>query len=174
VLGAVLAGGCGGNGDSDSGSAEGSQTYEVEASTTMTVASPPITKAQFVKRLNKICRKAWVTVRDNFDEYSGTQNPKLSEKARFEEAARLSLLAGLDFHIFDNVRFLGAPKGERREIERIIGPFQASVELGQKERWDAHSVAEVATQFADFNALARQYGLDDCLVNEGHLGALEA
>jgi len=160
-----------GCGDDEAGDSE---AYAVEASTTVTVASPPLTKPQFVSRLNRICRKAWDTVHDNWDVYTGTQSLQLSARERFEEAVRLSLLAGLDFHIFDNVRALGAPPGQADEIEAIIGPFQAAVELGWKERWRAYSIEEIAPQFETYNRLARRYGLDDCLVTHARLGPLEA
>ncbi|HET8863442.1 MAG TPA: hypothetical protein VFM94_09355 [Solirubrobacterales bacterium] len=41
----------------------------------------------------------------------------------------------MDFHIFDEFRIMGSPNGQEQEIERIIGPFQAAVELGWKESW---------------------------------------
>lgn len=138
----------------------------------MTTAS--ITKAEFVKRVNEICREAWVVVLDNWNDYTATQDRKLSEKKRFEEAVQLSLLAGIDFHIFDEIINLGAPRSEERAIEEMIGPFQAAVELGWKKRWRAHSVAEVTPHFQEYNQRARQYGLDDCLVDESHMRAIEA
>jgi hypothetical protein len=164
----MLASGCGGN---DSNGGASTQAYDPEASTTLTTAA--IGKAQFVKRANELCRRAWVEIRENWDEYSSTQDPKLSEKKRFEEAVQLSLLAGLDFHIFDEIRSLGAPRGEEQAVEKIIGPFQIAVELGWKNRWHAHSVAEVTPNFQEYNERARSYGLDACLVDEAHIGPLE-
>jgi hypothetical protein len=160
------AAGCGGGDDSSAGE---TRPYDVVASTTVTVATPRLTKAKFVRRMNELCRGAWRKVIHNWDLYSGTQDPKLSEAKRFEEAVRLSLLAGIDFHIFDNFVLLGVPPGETKNIERIIGPFQEAVELGQKNRWRAHDTAEVAAQFRVFNQRASQYGLDDCLVTESHM-----
>jgi hypothetical protein len=161
--------GCGGD---DGDASDGDQTYDPEASTTVSTAS--ITKAQFVKQVNKLCREAWVVVLDNWEVYTGTQDPKLNERKRFEEAVQLSLLAGVDFHIFDEIRQLGAPAGEERAIEEIIGPFQIAVELGWKNRWRAHSVVEIIPQFEDYNKRARRYGLDDCLVDETHIAPIEA
>jgi hypothetical protein len=78
-----------------------------------------------------------------------------------------------NFHIFDNFRILGAPAGEQRAIEEIIGPFQAAVELGWKERWRAYSIADIPPQFEIYNRRARRYGLDDCLVDKAHLQPIE-
>lgn len=163
---AALLAGCGGD--------AGGNGYQVRASTTMTIADPPLTKPQFVARVNAICREAWRTVWDNWEVYTSAQEPQLGEKERFAEAVRLSLLAGIDFHIFDNILDLGAPPGEQRRIEAIVGPFQEAVELGWADRWRAYSVAEVPPQFSQYNRLARRYGLDDCLVDGAHLRRLES
>lgn len=160
----VLAG-CGGD---EQGSGPGAN-YTVRASTTMTVASPRLDKAQFISRVNRICREAWATVIDNWHQYSKSQSSGLSEAERFEDAVKRSLLAGIDFHIFDSIRILGAPPGEQKAIEEIIGPFQRSVELGQQRYWRAQNADEVVANFQEYNRLARMYGLNDCLVDQSRL-----
>lgn len=162
MLAAALAQGCGGDGSGEGG-------YTPEAAITMTAAKPPLSKEQFVGRTNRICRKAWRTVLENWADYTSWQDTEVSKRKRFEEAVRLSLLAGIDFHIFDNIRALGSPPGEEEAIEAIIRPFQVAVELGWKERWRAYSVADVVPHFATYNRRARTYGLDDCLVDAPHL-----
>ena len=87
--------------------------------------------------------------------------------------APIGACAVIDFHIFDSIRILGAPQGEEREIEEIIGPMQSAVERGQKKLVPVSSVAQVSTLFGEYNRRARQYGLDDCLVDESHLKKLE-
>ncbi len=161
--------GCGNEGSSK----ESQGAYDVEASTTMAVAKPPLSKAQFVYRINKICRQVWPIVYSNWKEYTAGQGRKLSERERFEDAVRVSLLAGIVLYIFDNVRQTGAPAGEEGEIEKIIGPFQAAVELGWKERWRAHSIADILPHFVTYTQRARRYGLDDCLVDQTHLQPIE-
>lgn len=166
ILSLIIAGtGCGGE--------DPAESYDPEASTTMTVAEPPLTETRFIERVNSICREAWTTVLDNWEVYTGTQDQKLSERERFEEAVRVSLLAGIVFHIFDDIRQLGAPTGEEKEIEEIIGPFQIAAELGWKEEWRAHSVADVVEQFETYNERAADYELDACLVTEERLAPLE-
>jgi hypothetical protein len=170
IIFAAVVAGCGGGGD-DASAGDEDHTYSVEASTTMTTAD--IGKAQFIARVNKICRKAWATILDNFAEYSSTQDPKLSERERLTEAIQVSVLAGIDFHIFDNIRYLGAPRGEETEVEEMIGPFQSAVERGQKQLVRVSSVAQLSELFKDYNQRARRYGLDDCLVDNGHLQQIE-
>lgn len=131
-----------------------------------------VSKAQFVPRVNKICREAWKIIVDNFHIYSSTQDPTLSKRERTKEAIQLSLLAGLDFHIFDEIRILGAPRGEETTVEEIIGPFQASVEKGQKNP-TADSLEQVPAKFAEYNQRAAQYGFNDCLVDAAHLQEIE-
>jgi hypothetical protein len=169
AFGAAVAG-CGGdNGDA---TASDDQGYSVEADTTMTTAN--LDKAQFVSRVNKICRKSWPIVVHNFAEYSETQDPRFSKKARFAQALHLSLLAGIDFYIFDGIYNLGAPPGQERQVEEIIGPFQSAVERGQKELVPLSSRAQAVALFDDYNQRARQYGLTDCLVDKERLQEIKA
>lgn len=162
ALGAVVSG-CGGGGDSASGA--GGTTHSVEAATTMTTGS--LSKAQFIAHLNQLCGKEWAEIRQNFRQYSSWQDPRMSEKKRFGEAIQLSLLAGIDFHIFDNIRLIGAPEGEESQIEEIIGPMQYAVETGQ-QRVMIYSPAQLWALFGEYNQRAGRYGLDACLVNEAH------
>lgn len=172
LLAAIVAAaaGCGSNGGS--AQSAGQQPYDPEANTTMRVAKPPLTKAQFVNRVNEICRNAWVSVRDNWVQFTRGQDKKKSERERFDEAVQFPLLSGVDFYIFDYVRELGAPAGEEEEIEAIIGPFQVTVELGWKKQWHAYTAAEVTSHFETYNERASKYGLDECLVDAGHLRSL--
>jgi hypothetical protein len=173
LAGLAAAGLAAGAGCGENGSGADAGGYEVRASTTMTAATPQMTKAQFTRQVNQICREAWVTVRDNWAKYTSWQDEGEGKVQRFEDAVRSSLLAGIDFHIFDDIRNLGSPPGDEEQIEEVIGPFQAAVELGQQERWRARSADEIPSHFATYNRLARRYGLDDCLVDEPHLRGIE-
>jgi len=162
---AVPFAGCGG--DDSSGSE--TQTYSVEASTTMLVASPPLTKQQFVDRTNQDCQVSWVRIQENVDAFRRKQDPKLSEKERFAETVRDLLLGEIVFHIFDAIRIRGAPSGETEEIEEIIGPMQASSELGQKGRPALYTIEQLTEHYREYNQGARKYGIDECLIDEAHV-----
>lgn len=163
----ATASGCGDDGSSADGG------YTVRAATTMTTAD--IDRTQFVGRVNRICREAWVTILDNFATHRRIQERAGTARQRFAEGVQVSLMAGIDFHIFDSIRILGAPKGQERAIEEIIGPMQYAVETAQIQRPPRlHSVADVEAHFSEYNRKARLYGLDDCLVNEAHLRTIEA
>jgi hypothetical protein len=146
----------------------GGQTYSVQASTTMTTAS--IDRGQFLALVKGICRTAWMEIGDDFADYRRTEHQQSRGKQGFADAAQASLLASIDFHIFDAIRILGAPKGEKRAIEEIIGPMQFAVESGQRQSPSRlYSLVRVSNLFRDYNRRARQYGLGDCVVNQAHL-----
>lgn len=155
--------GCGGE---DSAGA-GNQKFSVRADTTVTTGSLP-TKARFVARVNQICRNGWKVILQNFSEYSSWQDPKLSERQLFAKSVRLSYTAGVDFHIFDEIYNLGAPKGEERPTEDVIGAMQVAVEKGQRVV-SVPTAAKLKELFAKYNQAAHEYGFDDCLVAGSHL-----
>jgi hypothetical protein len=163
----LAAGGCGGSADSSSSNA--AKTFVVEADTTMTAGTT--SKAPFVAQVNKICREGWPVIRKNFAQFSGWQEPKVSKRQRFADSVRESLMAGIDFEIFDKIYRLKAPEGEKVTLEEIIGAMQEGVERGQREQ-PVHSAPEVIALFAKFNQRASQYGLPDCLADEAHLRGL--
>jgi hypothetical protein len=165
VAGAL--GGCGG-GSSD---ATGGEAFVVRADTTMTTGKLP--KARFVVRVNQLCRKGWGPILDNFARYLKWEHRNLSPREQFARTVRVTLMAGIDFYIFDVIHELGAPAGEEREIERMIGAMQEAVERGQR-LGPLYSVAEISALFDDFNQRARRYSLDDCLVDEPHIREIEA
>lgn len=155
----AVAAGCGGD-----SSAEGPV---LGADTTMKTVDS-LTRAGFVAHVNGLCRKAWLILRQNFVEYSGTLPRRMPLAHRYANAVRLSYLAGVDFHIFDMIYRLGAPPGEEGEAEELIGILQIGVERGLHGP-RLHSKAEVARLFARFNPIARRYGLDECVAAGGRL-----
>ncbi len=168
---------CGGDDPASSGSAStsaGQHGYTVRASTTITAASPPLDKRQFIALTNKICRKGWKEVQGNFIDYMSWRKPPQTKQQRFVETVRVSLLAGIDFHIFDQIQHQGAAPGQLREVEEIIGSLQKSVELGQLNRWRVHTVSEIPAYFGNFNHLAKQYGLKDCPVDRSNLQPIQS
>jgi len=138
------------------------------------VTTANIGQAEFVKQTNRTCREAWPTIVDNFAKYSSWQDPKLSERRGFAEAVQLSLLAGIDFHIFDEIHDSPVPDGQGDDVEEIIGTMQYAVEQGQQRLAPIATPAQVVALFADYNALAREYGLGDCLVDRARMRQLDA
>jgi hypothetical protein len=161
---AIAASGCGGA-DSDNER----QGFVVKADTTVTTAS--LTKAQFVAHVNDVCRRRWPVILQNFVEYSGSLSPRWSEEKRFANAARLSFMAGVDFHIFDQIYKLGAPSGEEHNVEAVIGAMQEAVERGERQV-RIISPVELQALFGKYNEIALHYGLGECSVSGAHLPVL--
>jgi len=153
--------GCG-NGDSND--------FRVRASTTVSVA--PITKQQFLKRANAICRHAWSEVLGNYASYSRRHSSELDEKTLFAKSLRATFLPGFDFHAFDRIYDMGAPRSQKKSVESVIGALQRAIEFGQR-RIRIDGLAEFATVFQDYNVKAHKYGLDDCLVDATRLLAVQ-
>jgi hypothetical protein len=171
---AAILGGCGGSSSADAGGqSTGEHTYSVESDTTLNTSS--ISKAHFVPRVNKVCRKGWPQIHSDFAEYSGWhKNDGGSREKRFVEAVQLSLLAGIDFHLFDRIHRLGAPLSEKAEVEAVIGALQSAVERGLKGLAPVGSRAQIAALFEEYDQRARQFGFDDCVVDMAHLRGIEA
>lgn len=171
VISLVALTGCGGGNGGSSATAKSQaysvngRTYSVRADTTITTAS--VSLPQWRTQVNQVCREAWPTIQENFDKYLSWQNQHLPMRVRMEKTIRLSVLAGIDFHIFDNIHKEKAPEGEQASVEELIGAMQAAVEHGEKLHM--HSQKQLFALFADFNRRARRYGLDDCIVNGAHL-----
>lgn len=127
-----------------------------------------LTKPQFVVRVNRLCRRGWGLVRNNFAEYASLQSPRLSKRALFAKSVRATFLPGFDFYVFDEIRELKAPSGERKKVEEVIGKMQIAVELGERRR-HAYTPTQLSAQFADYNQAARQYGFSDCVVDGARL-----
>jgi hypothetical protein len=152
--------GCGG------GSSSTEKTFSVRAGTT--VYHGNLSKPRFLAHINAVCRWAWGKIRRSFAEARLVRSPKQSEKAWHEEALRLIVVGGIDFHIFDAIRITGSPPGEEDKVEQILGPMQEAVEWAQRVH-HVHSVAELPKRFKVYNARAQHYGLDDCTVTTAHV-----
>lgn len=162
IAAAVVVVGCGGSNEPG---------FHVKAPTTVTTG--PVTKAQFVDRVNRICRRAWPRILSYYIPYSRHQkNKRLSDLEVFARTVRISFLATIDFVVFDSVHEMPAPEGEKARVEEVIGKLQRAVELGQR-RVRIHSLAQFASVFEAYNLAAHQYGLDDCLVDGARLLAAQ-
>lgn len=167
IASSVLLAACGGEDTNVAGSQK--HGYVPKASTTMGPASPPLSKSAFLSHMSKVCREAWPSIAYNWMAYRRTQSLQMKRRLRFADAVQKTLMPSIDFLIFDDIHMLGSPRYEEKKLERIIGPMQVAVELGEKGRWRAYTTDEVRQHFHTYNTRARRYGLDDCLVNRVHL-----
>lgn len=139
-------------------------TYPVRADTTITTAS--VDKDQYVSQVERVCQEAWPVIRKNYREDLQWASQHQTRKTRIEHLIHESILAGIDFHIFDGIYGLKAPEGEGARIEELIGTLQSAVERGGKLH--LHTEKQLLGLFDEFNRRARQYGVDECLVDAAH------
>lgn len=143
-----VASGCG------SGSSSGATSSE---STTTAAPTTPLSKPEFARRANAICRNAAAQRREAQKEAIA----KGEEVARSEEAkvAMEALVAPVG-SMTEELAELGAPKGEEKQVEAIIAAFEAGIESLEANPVSSHA----ATAFARADKLAVEYGLTDCVI----------
>ena len=135
---AVLVAGCGGGGD------------ESESSAT-TVSTSSLNKAQFVKKANAICERG----RKKFLNY-------LSHEVNFPEAIEVSIVPAFE-GIVEQVRDVGAPKGDAAQIEAFLGSMQSGSDTLTEKRFSIKALPEIEPPFEGSARLARQYGIRRCV-----------
>lgn len=137
---AMVAAGCGGDGDDDSS----------------------LTKAQFVKQGNAICAAGNKKMEGEFEAFAKEHN--LSEKkapseAQFTELAEQIIVPGVSTQV-EELRGLPAPSGDEEQVDEILTAAEDAVAETED---DPSSVADEKTDpFAEANKLARAYGLTTC------------
>ena len=142
---ALAAAGCGD--DDDSGSA-----------TTTTTA---LTKAEFIKQANKICKQQDKKIerasQQFFADAPNNQEPPPKEVAEFGEK---TVFPAIQDEI-DRVEALGAPEGDEDEVKKMLDAAKSGL-----AKLEAHpnqlEKGGIASSFEEFQKLASAYGLDEC------------
>lgn len=147
VVAAVLVVGCGGSDESN------------ESGTTTS-----ITKAEFVRQANAICKKAAAdreaAALALFKEQRERGAPSKGElQAQTEEVMVEVVLPALS-QMTDELADLGTPKGDGDQVDAIIGAYRTAAE--EIESDPAQVVDGEADPFVQPRALAVAYGADDC------------
>ncbi|HWM63041.1 MAG TPA: hypothetical protein VNP96_03530 [Solirubrobacterales bacterium] len=158
---AVLVIGCGNDADGD-------PERTTMASTTVTTGS--LATAQYLAKINDYCQRDWARMLEKFADYQDAKGPNVSKKRLFIGASWRFLLPGIQFQ-FDVMRNSGAPEGGEVEVEEMIGTMQLAIESGQRQR--ISSAEQLSTLFEDYNRLAQQYGIDECVVDEAYFDRFE-
>jgi hypothetical protein len=142
---ALLVAGCGGGG----------------GSTTITMSS--IGKVQFVREADAICVKGSHQVEDAASEYL-REHPKAlqgKEELDFDKLVQTILVPAVEQEL-EELRALGAPKGDQGQVEAIL----VAVEEGREKSEEDPKPAVVggSKAFVKANELAKEYGLELCAV----------
>jgi hypothetical protein len=142
VLGAVLAGCAGGEGDAHPST---DPTPNWKHPNGLVYVTPGLTKKRFMAHLNRYCRHQWPTIQKDPSSY----------------------LASIGFYIYSAIQSFGTAPGERGSVENLL--FEMKDALREGERAGTADPGQVEAAFADYNVTARRLGLGECLVVGGHL-----
>lgn len=172
---AVIALGCGGGSSGDGADGgDGSSAKSRVSVTTPRVSvttSKSMTKPRYVAYVNAFCRRKWRFIMNAVKMTRvlwEKQYPGVNDRKNFIRAVRLSFFSSLNFLIFDRVRNLGAPPGEKRAVEELLGAMREATDRGSGPP-SFTTVPQVKALFTRYNREARRYGLNQCRVEGAHL-----
>jgi ABC-type Fe3+-hydroxamate transport system substrate-binding protein len=127
------------------------------SSSSKSTSTPAITKAEFLKKGNAICKngnkeinKAAKTV------FAKGKKPSHAEMMNF---ATGTIIPSVQRQI-SGVKALGAPKGDEAKVKAIVTTAQAALDKGKKD--PAILVSNKRDPFAKSNKLTKAYGLKAC------------
>lgn len=150
----AVAGSCGGE--------TKSMTVTVTAEPGLPVHVTRMDKSDYIARANRLCRVSTADMRKRYTQLNQEKRSQRSARQIFAEATRNNFLPHMQFW-FDDISYLGAPRGDKEEIEAMLEVLQLAVFSGEEHRITGS--AELAAAFSSFTRLARQYGIDECLVS---------
>lgn len=133
LLVALLVAGCGGSGSA--------------------APAAPLKKPQFVQQANSICKNAEAERNEAMREAVDGE----PEAAEFVTEAALPPVQQMTEELGD----LGAPVGDQKEAQAIIGAFEAGI---KKIEADPTDLTAGVGAFDHANKLALEYGLVDCTI----------
>jgi hypothetical protein len=131
---------------------------ESAASSTTTTS---LTKPEFVRDANKICKAEGDKVeRASKQFFADTPPDKEAPPAEIDRFGEKTVYPAIQSTI-DRITALGAPAGDEDEVDQFLAALQAGLD---KLKQDPQQLAQggSAPAFEDADKLASDYGLDDC------------
>lgn len=119
----------------------------------------PLTKAEFVKKGNKICQEATQTREKEVDELTERFNPNGDQEA-FREEAVISLLPTYQ-GAAEQIGDLAAPDGDEERVEEIVSAMN---EAAEKVEANPQTATISNLPFRQANQAAEDYGLNACAI----------
>jgi hypothetical protein len=144
----LVLGGCGGD-DSGTGA-------EATASS--------LTKAQFLKKGNAICAKAYYRINQEYGKFSAGGRENNATEAERNRAAEEIVPPALN-QVVRRLRDLGAPAGDERRVDKMLTTFEAGIEVGEEDPLALRGVDGFAFEEAYETLWA--YGLTKCGLSSG-------
>ena len=153
LIALMIATGCGGSGS--------------DSSTPPPIATASFGKAEFIKRANAICEREREAALPRLAAYLARVNAKGGQgnKKKLSNDLQEAFVSSVQAQT-DQIRKLGAPSGDEKQIEELLAFSQQSVDA-----FEASSVpsdpdavsAELGKAFRQTNRLLGDYGLSSCL-----------
>lgn len=152
---ALLVAGCGGS-DSDTSSGTGS--------TTVAAVTGPLTKAEFIKRADEICKKADKSVDFRAPMYREIHEKELSKLGPIpaeEKMIRVFIFPSIRKQVRE-IEALEPPVEDEKKIQRILTAIEVGMKKAEKEPYIVSQEVRGKYPFVEVEGLARAYGFEEC------------
>ena len=127
------------------------------SSKSKSTSTPAITKAEFLKKGNAICKKGNQEINKAAKTvFAKGKKPSHAEMIKF---ATGTVIPSVQTQI-SGVKALGAPKGDEAQVNAIVTTAQAALDKAKKD--PAILVSNKSHPFAKSNKLTKAYGLKAC------------
>lgn len=124
----------------------------------------PMTKAEFIRKADEICRKADVAQDDKGRVYlkkHARELKKLSPIAAEEELIVAVILPSIKQQMKE-MEALGAPQGEGRKLKSFVTGIEAGLERAEKHPYDVEWEYPTQNPFFAVDEALRKYGFAYC------------
>jgi hypothetical protein len=121
-----------------------------------------LTKAEFLKQGNAICRKGNAKIESEFEEFAEKHHFKENEKPSepvLEEATETILVPAISGQV-EEIRALGTPEGDEGEVDKILSGAEEAVKEAEED--PVAFAEEESPKLTQVNKEARAYGLTVC------------
>jgi hypothetical protein len=120
-----------------------------------------LTKAQFVKQGNALCKKAEEEKGKAIKSLVAKLNPRAQFTMERKEQLVVTIILPPYEQTTEDLQNLGAPEGDEEKVEAIV---KAREEAAKKTKADPGVAVTSTREFVDANKLATDYGLTSCLI----------
>src|SRR5438270_5181613 len=122
-------------------------------------STPALTKAEFLKKGNAICKKGNQQINQVAHKVFPNQKARPS-RAQVTKFATGTIIPSVQSQI-SGVKALGAPKGDEAKVNAIVTTAQAALDRDKKDPLVLTTSSQM-DPFAKANKLAKAYGLTVC------------
>lgn len=140
IAAALVVAGCGGGGSSSS-------------------STPALSKAQYVKKANAICKKSQQEREAQVNELAEEVKPG-ADPGELPKKGLVEAVIGPLGNMVDELAALPAPEGDEEKVEEIVEGYRKPVEEIEEEE----SVAFNGELFHEADEKALKYGIENCVL----------